>query len=307
MVRSPVVTRASRKGPGRSCAIDGVRDTDQMRTTIAWALLLTSLGGCDGGGSTPADAAVAMGDGSAGDATTPRCGDGRTQAGEACDDGNVETGDGCSEGCMVESAPATADQIVEATDETGAGFGDPTRATNGVRGGGQMAQSLDVYSISVGGHLVLGWSGRLLVDGPGVDLVVFENAFDYGDGVTFMDPVVVEVSQDGETWVAFPHDYLAEDETVYSPRAPHWRGFAGVTPVSFHAEERPELDLFDPTEAGGDGFDLADVGLPHARYVRLSSAAAHDNPDTGAAFPRDPVSDGPDIDGVAARWLAEAP
>lgn len=274
-----------------------------MRTTMAWALLLTSWTGCDGGGPMSPDAATPMGDA----AVEAVCGDGARQPGEGCDDGNAETGDGCSATCAVEAPAADADEVVDAPDATGEGFGDPSRAVNGVRGGGLTAQSLDVYSISLEGHLVLGWSGRRVMDGPGVDLVVFENAFQYGDGATFMDPVVVEVSSDGETWVAFPHDYVAEDEARYSNRAADWRGFAGRTPVLFHEEERAELDRFDPEEAGGDGFDLADLGLASIRYVRLSPASAHTNPDTGAPFPRDPVSDGPDIDGVAARWLAEAP
>lgn len=209
-----------------------------------------------------------------------------------------------------------ADEIVEALGATGTGFGDPERAVNGVRGGGLYAGSLDVYSLDYRERrsLVLGFSGRAIVDGPGAELVVFENGFrEQTRDAYFMDPVVVEVSADGERWLAFPHDYVAEDETVYEPHPSAWRGFAGVTPVTLHVETNP-LDPFDP-EAGGDAFDLADLegaddeerALAEAlrrggvRYVRLTSAALLENPDTGAPYPRDAVSNGADIDGVAAR------
>ena len=211
-------------------------------------------------------------------------------------------------GACASSPPSgVANEIVEAPGASGMGFGDPSRAVDGVRGGGAEAQSLDVYSIPPREHLVLGWAGHRVVDVPGPDLAVFENAFDYGEGVRFMDPTIVEVSADGETWVAFPHDYVADDESVYSPRPEHWLGFAGVTPVHLHEEENA-LDPFDPA-AGGDRFDLAD--LPEAarapRFVRLSAASRAINPDTNAAFVRDPVSDGADIDGVIAHTLEDAP
>jgi hypothetical protein len=44
--------------------------------------------------------------------------------------------------------------------------------------------------------------------------------------------------------------------------------------------------------AGGDRFDLADLGLEAIECVRLSGADA---------YPHDPVSNGPDIDGVYGR------
>jgi len=244
------------------------------------------------------------------------CGDGLVEGAEACDDGNRESGDGCSAGCAREVPSAAATEVIDAPGASGTGYGDPARATNGVRGGGARMQSVDVYSIGIGegAWLVLGFDGARVVDGPGDDLAIFENAFGYGEDFTFMDPAVVEVSADGEEWIAFPHDYLAEDERAYSPRGEDWIGFAGVTPVFLHAEENP-LDPFDP-EAGGDRFDLAAlseseeserVRVEGARFVRISSAASHVNPDTGDRFVQDPVGNGPDIDGVVARTLVEAP
>lgn len=215
-------------------------------------------------------------------------------------------------GCAADTLgePSFADELVEAPGAHDGVFGDPTLATNGVRGGGAREGSLDVFSLRPGDQLVLAWRGARVVDGPGDDLVVFENPFEFGDGLTFMDPVLVEVSLDGEGWVAFPHDYLAEDEAVYSHRREDWSGFAGLEPVFLHAEQRP-MDPFDPM-AGGDRFDLATLeGSEQAdriraegfRYVRLSPASDHDNPDTSAPFARDFLSDGPDIDGVFAQHL----
>ncbi|MEZ4436466.1 MAG: hypothetical protein R3F65_29040 [bacterium] len=201
-------------------------------------------------------------------------------------------------------APALADTVLAAPDGDGAG------AVDGVRGGGERAGSTDTAALGLepGAALVLAWSGRRVVDGPGADLVVFENAFRYAGGV-FMDPVVVELSVDGESWVAWPHAYLGPAD-AYVPDPAAWPGFAGLSPVGLHAEHNP-VDPFSAA-AGGDRFDLAalpdDGALGQIRRegfvaVRLSSAAAHLDPATGAPYPRDRVSDGADIDGIAARYF----
>lgn len=223
----------------------------------------------------------------------------------------------CSSGCALSTEPfvGAADLVVDAPSAETGGFRDPEAAVDGVRGAGEGAGSLNVYSIFYGEHLVLGWAGARVVDGPGSDLVVFENPFRFGDGLTFMDPIVVEVSTDGETWVAFPHDYVAADDGAYSARAEDWVGFAGVTPVLLHAEDNP-VDPFDPFLAGGDHFDIA--SLPESgegarvradgfAFVRLGAAADHVDPDTGELFLRDITSNGPDVDGVFARHVVGSP
>lgn len=215
-----------------------------------------------------------------------------------------------------DSLPPWADEVLEAPGHTGEGTRDAGRAVNGARGGGPRRGGLDVFSLGlergVDDILVVGWSDRALVDGPGVDLVVFENPFDVSEGYRFLDPVVVEVSADGERFVAFPHAYLADDPSAWSGDAADWQGFAGLEPVLLHEEDNP-VDPFDPEAAGGDGFDLADLPADDplteeilargVRAVRLTSAAALDDPQTGLAWPRDPVSDGADIDAVYGRWL----
>lgn len=222
-------------------------------------------------------------------------------------------------GCASEPLGHYADEIVEAPGATGVSYGDPDRAVNGVRGAGTHAGSLDVYSLDdrERTHLVLAFSDRTIVNGPGADLVVFENGFlETARDASFMDPVIVEVSPDGVRWLAFPHDYVAEDETVYEPHPEAWEGFAGVTPVVVNVDRNP-IDPFSPM-AGGDAFDLdelvgetddaralaTEMQTSGARFVRLTSAATATNPDTGMPYPRDAVSDGADLDGVAARTLA---
>jgi hypothetical protein len=214
-------------------------------------------------------------------------------------------------------ADACADEVVEAPGHTGEGYRDAERAVNGVRGGGETAGGTDVFSLGLSlgedDHVVLRWSGRAVLNGPGLDFVIFENAFAAGQGV-FMDLAVVEVSQDGLDWVAFEHDCVADDETAWSNDPDDHPGFAGRTPVLLHDEGHP-VDPVDPELAGGDGFDLDDLapdgGLADAIradgfvFLRLTSAGTRTNPDTGEPFAHDPISDGSDIDGVYAALLAD--
>lgn len=204
--------------------------------------------------------------------------------------------------------PQPADQIVEASPGVSP-FDDPTRAIDGVRGAGAGAGSTDVFSLAPDGALTLGWSGRVVRDGPGIDFVIFENPFRHAGGV-FFDPLIVELSRDGARWVTWPHRLLPSDDPTAEPAA--WQGFAGLTPVWLHAENNP-VHPFDPA-AGGDGFDLSalpgdgEAGAIRQegfRYLRLVAASGRTDPATGAPFPAHPVSDGPDIDGVYGRFFED--
>ncbi len=209
------------------------------------------------------------------------------------------------------------DLVVEAPGASGEGPGDPQNAVNGVRGGGASTGGTDVYAIPAvnSSFLVLALDGHSIGNGPGAELVVFENPFNYGEGGVFMDQVVVQVSRDGITWVSFPFDFTAEDETSYSTDPADWDGFGGVTPVIFNQDVDPNADPFNTETAGGDAFDLdqLDQADPDAaamtrhgfRFVRLIPACTVLNPDTGRAFVSDPISNGPDIDGVYVRYAVE--
>lgn len=111
--------------------------------------------------------------------------------------------------------------------------------------------SLDVASLGCDGSITLAFDPPGIVDGPGDDLIVYENPFATGE-TTFAEPARVLVSEDGEDWRAFDCELTGAGD--WPPQ-----GCAGITPVT------PIDDEFE----GGDAFDLADVGLEHARYVRL--------------------------------------
>jgi hypothetical protein len=166
-----------------------------------------------------------------------------------------------------------------------AGMGTVEETLGPPQPGSPMSGSLQVLSLGVGGQITLGFGGRGFEDGPGVDLIVWENAF-WIDGdleKPFAELGEVSVSEDGETWTAFPCDPFAED--------PLDSGCAGVQP----------RQLFEICEAlplqsdivGGDAFDLADIGLESARYVRIIDQAQD-----GAA-----PSAGFDLDAVGAVYL----
>lgn len=215
--------------------------------------------------------------------------------------------------CQPSGELVLATEIVEAPGHTGEGNLDSALAVNGVRGGGALQGSVDVFSLGLepglDDVLVLGFEGGRAVDVEGPDLAVFENPFDVqGTTGRFFDPVVVEVSADCETFVALPHALQAgsPDAPIDDP-AP-WLGFAGIEPVYLHEEDNP-VDPFSAA-AGGDRLDLAELDPADptaaavledgALCVRLSSAVLWTDPQTGAPFPAHPASNGADIDGVYA-------
>jgi hypothetical protein len=236
-------------------------------------------------------------------------------------DGGYQDGDG---GCLDDGnnsenhetvlLPNCAQTVVAAPGATGEGNKDSSLAANGVRG--DSGGSSDVYSLGyeegVDNFIILSWGGKKVTNGPGTDFVVFENAFIKSGGGHFMDQIIVYLSIDSENWVAFPHDYINPDENEYSHDPNMWPGFAGLWPVFYHEEDNP-IDPFDFDLAGGDHFDLDqlpdDNGLAQEikangfSYIRLVSAPSQINPDTGAAFVSETISNGADIDGVYARHL----
>lgn len=120
-------------------------------------------------------------------------------------------------------------------------------------GGGHDKGSTNVLSLGTGGEIVLSFEPNVIVDGPGVDFIVFENAFfANGSDKPFAEIAEVSVSEDGQTWKTFPCT-----ATAYP-----WGACAG-----WH--EVPREASLDPAKAGGDQYDLADVGATRAKYVRI--------------------------------------
>jgi hypothetical protein len=181
-------------------------------------------------------------------------------------------------------------------------------------GSGLFQGGLDVFSLGFGGSIVLRFDDNAIADKPGPDFTVFENAFLAFNAATltierpFADPGRVSVSQNGTTWYEFPCSPGTNPAAgVFHP------GCAGVVPVLSNANDPGTPHASIPTDggiegliglpvipppapggAGGDSFDLADLGLGWARYVRITDA----NFVTGD--PYGPNNAGVDVDAVAA-------
>jgi hypothetical protein len=121
-----------------------------------------------------------------------------------------------------------------------------------------------------GGWVIVAFEDNAIVDAPGPDFIVFENAFYVGgnEANVFAELATVAVSDDGEHWVEFP----------CNASEPPYGSCAGWRPTLANAAEN-ELDPTDPSAAGGDAFDLADVCLTRARYVRIT-----DRPDLAGSL-----------------------
>lgn len=147
------------------------------------------------------------------------------------------------------------------------------------KGAGAIHGSLDVATLGNGGSITLGFAPSTIVDGPGPDFIVFENAF-YANGdpdAPFAELATVEVSEDGEHFDAFP--CTATD-------APYGE-CAGWHPVYANPDTN-QIDPLDPKVAGGDAFDLAELGVSQARYVRITDRV--DLTGLSGAFDLDAIS-----------------
>ncbi len=179
-----------------------------------------------------------------------------------------------------------ADRVVSHVTGAGGGFHEedlPDIVLGPPKGLGSFQGSYDVFSLGLGGEIVLEFSDSLACDGAGVDVIVFENAFQVGTNpdMTFAEPGVVSASEDGETWVDFPCNLNA---------APY-AGCAGVHPTLANPETN-DIDPTDPAVAGGDGFDLGDIGLRKARFIKIQ--------DSGLGLgPIGPGTRGFDLDAIA--------
>jgi hypothetical protein len=147
-------------------------------------------------------------------------------------------------------------------------------------GGGTSQGSTDVVSLGVGGSIVLSFAPNAIIDGDGADFVVFENAFDVGGNSSnvYAEPGEVSVSDDGATWFTYPCTATAGN--------PPYGQCAGVHPVT-----SPPAAPTDYPACGGDAFDLADLGLTHARYVRIvdHSGETCTPPQNSAGFDLDAI------------------
>ena len=130
------------------------------------------------------------------------------------------------------------------------------------QGGGLSRGSLDVLSLGVGGSIVIDL-GLEVADGPGIDLIVFENPFFAGGNPDepFEEFGEVSVSLDREMW----HTFSCVPETSKLGCA----GWNPVLPFEYVLGERLDIE-----RTGGDGFDLAELGVRAMRYVRIVDLSA---------------------------------
>lgn len=170
---------------------------------------------------------------------------------------------GPANGCSAALPPTRTISCVESfSPGKGAGYGQedfPEVVFGHPIGAGDKQGSLDVLSLGKGGEIVVGFGANAIVDGDGVDFIVFENAFYVGGNVDkpFKELGEVSVSEDGQTWTAFPCD----------PDGPTLEGCAGWHPI--YANDEYAISPFDPLVAGGDAFDLSEIGVARARFVRV--------------------------------------
>jgi hypothetical protein len=176
------------------------------------------------------------------------------------------------------------DAVIRLTPGPFAGFGSdqfPQIVLGPPQGSGETQGGFHVLSLGVGGEIVL-HSATPILNGPGVDFIVFENAFFAGGNPEnpFAEVGEIAVSQDGTRFIAFP----CEPENA----ADLYPGCAGVRPV--HANPLTNgIDPTDPETAGGDAFDLETIGLNWAGWIRI-----RDLSESGGG-----VSAGFDLDAVA--------
>lgn len=155
-----------------------------------------------------------------------------------------------------------ADRVVAFTPGDGAGFGQdlfPEVVLGPPQGAGASSGSVDVLALGREGVITLEFDDLVVIDGPGVDLLVFENPF-----TGFTETGVVAVSEDGVDWRTFPCDAVVDGGVT---------GCAGVKPVLSNPSNG--ISGTDPGVSGGDAFDLADVGLSRARFVRITDSGAN--------------------------------
>ncbi|TGN13149.1 LIC_13355 family lipoprotein [Leptospira ilyithenensis] len=222
---------------------------------------------------------------------------------------------------------------VVSANSTVSGFNDPTKAINGICGGGETSGSLDVYSLNLtgaGATMILSWGGKTVKNVSGTDFIVYENPFkisDTSDRYAF-DPMVVQVSFDGSIYCGFNLSGFGGGlPSSDNNKIAYWPGFGGLRPVIYNMTSKLfTLDqLFTASGSGfltggGDGFNLDDLSDSDTvnpacnntaktniqtngfKYIKMISATAVTNPATSAGYVYPHAyTNGPDIDGVVAK------
>lgn len=149
------------------------------------------------------------------------------------------------------------------------------------RGGGKLKSGRHVLSLGDGGVIVVEFVDNEVFDGKGPDFLIFENPFLRAPGNDpdqgFFELAKVEVSFDGEAWTAFPYDTGSR------------KGCAGHHAVLANSEDN-EIDPTDPKKAGGDPFDLKDIGVKVVRFIRITDVLSYGGKDGSSGFDLDAIA-----------------
>lgn len=186
------------------------------------------------------------------------------------------------------SSDPFVDKVVEFKVGDGGGFNSdklPEIVLGCPYGGGEFLGGSHVLSLGREGSITLEFVDNEVIDGAGVDLLIFENSIKPMPG-TNADPgydlAKVEVSEDGIHWKTFAFDTGTRV------------GCAGHLPVYSNpdTDEGKDISPTDPNKAGGEGFDLAELKLKVIRFVRIT--------DLGLSKLGGKTTMGFDLDAVAA-------
>lgn len=181
----------------------------------------------------------------------------------------------------LEAQQRFATSLIQVQQGGGGGLFDPPRMLGGPVGAGLGGGSLDVHSLGVGGSATLGFD-LTLADGPGADLVVYENGFVVTPGQVYTEACLVEVSTNGVDFARFPTRYsgpAAQQSAFGSLPFGTFSGLVGGVPVLANVLTNT-VDPLDPVVSGGEAFDLAEladhdlvqqglVDLQEVHFVRL--------------------------------------
>lgn len=205
------------------------------------------------GPATDADADVASRPGDAGDPDR-----------DASHDAAVDGASSYDGGACGGPGARFATSVVDHAFGTGQNFNQKTGFPQAIFGPPAAGDASSVVSLGNGGWVIVAFDGNAIVDGPGPDFIVFENPLP-----NFKELATVAVSEDGATWFEFPCD---------APRgAVDYGTCAGVNVVN--SSPKNGISPLDPAVAGGDAFDLALLGVPRARFVRITDRVDLDGPD----------------------------
>ncbi|MCX7834646.1 MAG: cell surface protein [bacterium] len=169
------------------------------------------------------------------------------------------------------------DKVISVQFGDGAGFGQNFFPDNifgppdsSARASVPSADEREILTLGSGGEIILQFLDGGIENGNGPDFTIFENVFQYAQNQYYRETAFVSVSVNGTDWYPFPYDTTT------------FQGLAGVHPTNGNE------NYLDPNRSGGDSFDLSDVGLMKAYYIKITDTNGMVR-DSGPSFDLDAV------------------